>query len=226
MEQTAENEYVKRHNLFYFRNAVRRQIISNNDSERNRDLEELWNQYPQIPAICARQSPEVPEGWLDAGVSFPLRDGNGRRKFSIRVPLGEIWGVQTPWELTDYSRLPDGKIKDALQFVKDRKRPAIRLGSFGSAALQIATELPYLDDASDVDLVIEGGSRDDVDEFRKTLLLAFEKYGISFDVELRINNEYYVKLQELFAGTGTVLAKSEYDVKLVEIQEIWDKLEN
>ena len=225
MEQTASYDYIKRHNLFYFRNEIRRKIITRNDSERNRELEELWNEYPQVPAICARQSQESRDGWVDAGISFPARNGKIRKRFAIRVPAEEIWGVQTPWEVVDFGRLPQGRYRDALEYVALRKRGSIRLGAFGSAALQIATELPYLDEGSDIDLIIEGGKREDLEEFRRLLVLACEKTGVSFDVELKVGRNHYVKFQELFSGTGTVLAKSETDVKLLEIQEIWEALD-
>ena len=92
----------------------------------------------------------------------------------------------------------------------------------GSAALELATGLPYTDEASDIDILLKPAPYDKLLDFYRT---AKENFGeIPMDFELDLPNGYGVKLAEVFMDTKTVLGKSLDNVEILNRKDIMQYL--
>lgn len=103
------------------------------------------------------------------------------------------------------------------------KQAGIGLGVFGSTAMATVTGLPYLHDASDLDLVLtpEPGAR--LGALGEALSLFEIKYRIHVDAEVALGEGYYGKLKELLSGSQTILAKGGEKPVLLSSRAIRDK---
>lgn len=212
----------RRHTLLSMSEAGKRQAAASAQPKDAERLNILWERYPQVPVICARQSGRAPEGWLEGGISFPERDREARIRFALMVPESEILNAVTPWQI--FSSFVEERTALAREktLLKRMEGEDIKIGIFGSMALEQYTGLPYVHDASDFDLVIKARGREALNRFWSEIKTA----GMAADVELLLKSGWYVKAAELFSGSATVLAKSECEAALLSSREVWETIEN
>lgn len=199
----------------------KQQAIACVSSKDAQTLTLLWNRYPQVPVICARQSGRAPKGWLDGGISFPEREGETRVRFAVTVPESEILSVVTPWQIFSmFTQDRSGYVREKEQ-LRRLAGEDLKIGMFGSIALEQYTGLPYVHKESDFDLVVKAGGKEAVNRFWSGVKAA----GMAADAELLLKNGWYVKIAELFSGSGTVLAKNECEAALLSSREVWETIE-
>ena len=98
----------------------------------------------------------------------------------------------------------------------------LQVGILGSAALELATGLPYTDEASDIDILVKPAPYDKLLDYYRTAKENFSE--IPMDFELDLPNGYGVKLAEVFMDTKTVLGKSLDNVEILHRKDIMQYL--
>ena len=96
------------------------------------------------------------------------------------------------------------------------------LGYARNSGLEIATGLPYTDEASDLDFLIKPAEYLKLESFYAECRAEFK--NINMDFELELPNGYGVKLAEIFMQTRTVLGKSIKNVDLLYKKDIMQYL--
>ena len=217
-----------RHDLLWLSKAGREYALQNIEScipsVDNKDLSDdeirtLILGPPQIPAIVRRQE-AAEKGFLQVGFSSATVIDGVRLRIGSKVPVNCIERHITPFDVikfdvtkTEKRPLPIFEILKAL--LEAGNCYNIRVGCFGSAALQLATGLPYWRENSDLDIYLKNeGTRKDLDLFYRQLLKCEEQFGVTIDAEIEFPGRYGVKLKELFAPGKWVLGKGLYDVVL------------
>ncbi|MCL2130557.1 MAG: malonate decarboxylase holo-[acyl-carrier-protein] synthase [Treponema sp.] len=184
---------------------------------------------PLIPAIVRKQEAEQGEGlqkaqlkaldgYISAGFSSPVIIDGVRLRIGSKVLIDSIEKRLSPIDVVDLAKT-EKKSLPFLEILNGLARKGvkcnIKVGCFGSAALQLVTGLPYWRDGSDLDIYLQcNGTRGDLELFFKEVLKYEEQSGITIDAEIEFPGFYGVKLKEFFAPGNLVLGKGLYDVKL------------
>lgn len=181
----------------------------------------------KVPGIMRREEQEVVKGAIAAGFSSPFRYENGRLRIPAFIPEKEIVRVITPYEVVEQECIYRTSCLQALKQIKEVAQDmTIKIGIWGSCALEVYTGLPYTDDQSDLDLLIGINEFSTIEKFYHSLTTISKKYGCKIDMELDLPIGYGVKVAELFMYTEDVLGKSINDVKLIPKKTILKMLKN
>ncbi len=179
----------------------------------------------EIPGIIRRSAPCDRSG-IGIGISFPLFDEGSRLRFDTSVAAEDIRAVQTPCDIInlpfDTSVEPFRALAEIRQALPEWQG---RVGVFGASALQIVTQLPYLHDGSDIDLVFDGGSPDTLLKAYHSLREYESSFGIRIDAEVIVARRLGIKLGELFSNQKTVLAKTINSVEILDRSEVMSLLD-
>ena len=168
-----------------------------------------------IPAIVRRSAP-CDAGGIGIGISFPLRVGDNRLRFSAAVSRAEISAVISPFELLAASAQFTSSQLGALNAVRaDLPIRSGNLGVFGACALHLATGRAYLHAASDIDLLIRSESYAALCATHAMLSAFEQETSIRVDCEVILGNGGGVKLKELLSAQKTVLVKTMRSVDLL-----------
>lgn len=213
-----------RHDLILLTEQGRRQALERLPQAEQCEARALWEQFPKIPLICASQQPEKIPGWVDCGLSFPLRVEENRKRFRLSAAETEITETVTPFQVAGLP-IPDGAQSGLLREVMEAaEKSGIRLGLFGSTALQMFTGYPYLHQGSDLDLLIRTQSVDSLKEFAGSVQALKQASHAALDIEVMLAGGWYCKLSELLSGSQTVLAKGECGLTLLSSACVWEGL--
>ena len=218
----------QRHDLVWLSDAGKDHALRNIQncipSVNEREKTELILSVPPIPAIVRRQ--ETPEdGMLCVGFSSPRIIDGVRLRIGCKVPLDCVIEHKTPFDVVKceakdvsvYGKIRCKKRELLEVFVDAGNRHHIQVGCFGSAALQMATGLPYWQEKSDLDIYLRRqGTRHELDQFFQQLIEYEERFGVTIGAEIEFPGQYGVKLKELYGPGKTVLGKGLYDVRLLE----------
>ncbi|MDO4921015.1 MAG: malonate decarboxylase holo-[acyl-carrier-protein] synthase [Phascolarctobacterium sp.] len=163
-----------------------------------------------------RRSDERPE-MLAVGFVHHQRLQGNRLRIGAFTTMQDIVMTMTPYEVMQRRAFafdaPNLCMETLLKLYSLAAEYDLQIGALGSAALELATDLPYTDDESDIDLLIKPAAYEKLLDFYRT---AQENFGqIKLDFELDLPNGYGVKLPEIFADTRTLLGKSLDDVNLL-----------
>jgi phosphoribosyl-dephospho-CoA transferase len=170
---------------------------------------------PPVPAIVRRQD-AAEEGLLGVGFSFPCIIDGLRLRMASAVPPDCVIKSKTPFDIANGGKknAPNGVALEAL--VEAGGRYHTRVGCFGSAALQMATGLPYLNRNSDLDVYLRHeGTWEELELFFRALLEIERGAGVKIDAEIEYLGKYGVKLRELFGNGATVMGKGLYETALL-----------
>lgn len=170
-----------------------------------------------IPGIvCAPKGP-LADGEIQLGVSFPFREDGVRVRAAVAVTGGEITRVHSPWTLADgLSKTSFEGAGDLLALIELGRTHGVAVGFFGSAALQALTGLPYLEDGSDIDLVVSTRSVAALQAFDRAVTGFAGRRGRRIDAEVACPGGLGVKLRELVSDVTTVLGRGIDGVRLVD----------
>ena len=211
-----EKTQLKRHNLVYLTSEGRQQVLKQLEPHYSGDeltlVTQLFKGSVNIPGIIRRDDTD------NTGIALgfvPCASIDGRRlRLGAFTDSAAICRVQTPYEFLTGSIIERTQCMQAAAYVKSLAASfGLLIGALGSAGLEIATGLPYTDDASDLDVLIKPASYDKLHSFYGKAQQ--ELAGINMDFELDLPNGYGVKLAEVFMETQTVLGKSLNDVELL-----------
>lgn len=210
---------LKRHDLVFVSSSGKEKIWRDIAADHNGDAWQMARDVllggVDIPGFV-RRSDERPEMLAIGFVHYQRLQGN-RLRIGAFTTMQDIVMVMSPYEVMQRKAFafeaPTQCMATLLQLYGLAAEYDLQIGALGSAALELATDLPYTDDASDVDLLIKPAAYEKLLDFYRT---AQENFGhIKLDFELELPNGYGVKLAEIFADTRTVLGKSLDDVNLL-----------
>ena len=184
-----------------------------------------------IPGVARREESEPSEGRIPLGFASWRSSESGRLRFATFALPGEIIAAVTPGDVAAKAA--------ALDSAATGRSPAImafthlsgawsdlplKLGLWGSAALEIETGYAYTHQWSDLDLLLLPVGPVDRSAFQRCLnmVLATEKkFDLRIDAELLVPGGYGVSLKELLSGSSTALGKGLTDVVLLQKTELF-----
>lgn len=202
-----ELEY-ERHDLVYLTEEGKRQAwkyISQED--RWRFGENILRQAVELcPGIMCRQEKRE-EGLIKLGFSWYQRQEGIHIRFASKIKMGEILRIEKPWDLIGLGKkLKNEKINGVLEpIAKTAGQLGVRLGVFGSCAMETATGLPYTDQYSDLDLLVQWGETRNLEAFWKECRRLAGNTLV--DLEIRFPGVGDVKAAEWFSEVSDLLVK-------------------
>lgn len=176
-----------------------------------------------IPAIVTRQPHRPQNGVWQVGFSFPMQKNGTRLRFLSQVPLRGAARHFNPFEAMpeDVSVLPEPTRAILRALLELGALCNLRVGLYGSLALQLLTGLPYLTPHSDYDIYLQPTVP------HPALLLFYEEaqklgvqHGVPLDMEIACPENSAAKLAEVLSGQKTVLCKGLYNVRLCPVAEL------
>lgn len=210
---------LKRHDLVFVssagKNKIWQELSGNYTGEARHMLQDVLHGAAYIPGFV-RRSEERPADIALGFVHHQRLQGN-RLRIGAFAAMQDVVMVMSPYEIMQRrvfaADTPNQCMETLLKLYGLAAEYDLQIGALGSAALELATDLPYTDDASDVDLLIKPAAYEQLLDFYRT---AQENFGhVKLDFELELPNGYGVKLAEIFTDTRTVLGKSLDDVNLL-----------
>jgi phosphoribosyl-dephospho-CoA transferase len=175
----------------------------------------------KIPGIVRREDGKQIPDTIPVGFSSPSRIAGNRLRIAGFVPASEVIQLVSPFTVIDRGFDPRTPCLKALVEIRSvAGELGIKLGVWGSAALEIYTGLQYMDEASDLDLLIGMTRLDTIQTFTDRISEITRKFHCKVDLELDLFSGYGVKVAELFMHTDTVLAKGLNNVILLPKQDI------
>lgn len=216
---------LKRHDFVWLTPAARERIateISHSDSTKALRMACAFL-ATEIPGIVRRSAPC--DIGIGLGISFPIRCEGSRLRFATSVTRDEISTVVSPCQVIELPFEARLKPLQALEQVK-QSLPGLagKLGIYGATALQMLTGLAYLHDGSDLDLVIDGGTPEELFETHRILSAIAESTGVNIDAEVILDGIHGMKLKELVSAQKTVLAKTLHSVELMCRRDVLQSL--
>lgn len=184
----------------------------------------LLSQTVMIPAIVRRRALCDTQA-VSVGFSFPLKLEGNRLRYATSIADADITQVITPWQIITPVRLVGTAYGEAINCLLERAAQLAskqgRIGVYGATALEMVTGLPYVDSDSDIDLVVEGYTLDELyalKEIMEDISLSRNKQHkkVIFDTEVIVAKTWGIKLKELTSSQKTVLAKSINQVEIFQ----------
>lgn len=182
------------------------------------------------PGIARREEFAPREGFVPVGFVSWRAAENGRLRTGSFAAPEEIEAVTSPegavdklaaWDAARAERTPALAALGRLR--ADLEAMPVRLGVWGSAALEIETGLPYTHAWSDLDarLLPEAPLSREALEAILALVTAVEgDFGIRVDAEIRAAGEYGIALKELLGSGVAVLGKRATDAALLSRKDV------
>jgi malonate decarboxylase holo-[acyl-carrier-protein] synthase len=170
-------------------------------------------------AVCAE------EGLVPVGFVPPERLDGRRLRIGAFAYFSEVVDIVTPYELL---RMAIDRRNRCMQAVGEIAKliltKANAVGVLGSVGLEIFTGIPYTNEDSDIDLVVQGCTYDEITKIFKQITDIGSYYDIPIDLEIALTNGYGIKAVELFMDTKTLLGKSLDAVALLERKAVLEVL--
>ncbi|WP_268747891.1 malonate decarboxylase holo-[acyl-carrier-protein] synthase [Pelosinus fermentans] len=175
----------------------------------------------KIPGIVRREDRKQIPDTIPVGFSSPFRIDGNRLRIAGFVPTSAVIQVVSPFAVIDrefFLRTPC--LNALVEVLAVAGELGLKLGVWGSSALEIFTGLQYTDEASDLDVLVGMTRLDTIRTFTNRLAEIARTFHCKVDAELELNSGYGVKVAELFMHTDTVLAKGLNDVILLPKHDI------
>lgn len=180
-----------------------------------------------VPGIVRREEFAPRPGYLPLGFASWRSGENGRLRIASFALPEEIIAKSGPEDVVAKMADAPGRTPalETLGYLRSAwSCPALRLGVWASAALEIETGHPYTHDWSDLDVrlfPVRSVDRETLESCLDAILKAESAFGIRIDAELRLPNEYGIALKEFLNGGATVLGKGRYDVALFQKPDVF-----
>lgn len=215
----------KRHDLVWISASCRARLYAEacagdeGQAETMRRIFDAQGDGCVIPGIVRRD--ENRGTLLPVGFVHPQLFQERRLRVGTFVKFEEVDQTVSPSQLLQMEFAARNHcMKAAAEVSRLVRRAELSIGILGSAGLEIATGLPYTNEASDLDLIIGCGKYDVVAETCRRI----EEIGVNdlleIDIEVELPNGYGIKAKELFMQTRTILGKSLMDVRLLERSQV------
>lgn len=170
------------------------------------------------PAVAARRVDGTRAGMTCLGI--PLPPSRGRARIALRAPARAMSRQRPPLRLAEVIASAPPERRGALEALHAE---ACGLGMVlrvhGSLAWQHLTGEPYVTASSDLDLLLDAGSRWQLGAALRMLQLWELRTGLVADAELRLPGGG-VAWRELVSGAGQVLVKQEAGAALMSRDEV------
>lgn len=179
----------------------------------------------RIPGIVRRADVALPDNLVAVGFSSPFAGPDGRLRLAVMIDVASIVDVMSPYALMAMPISGRTLSLRTLQAAAELSRClGLRLGVWGSAALEVCTGLPYTHQESDLDLLVEPAPLDVLMNFLKDIYELEKRFALRIDVELDLADGYGVQLKELMGPGRMILGKSLADVALLSREHICSQL--
>jgi len=160
-------------------------------------------------------------GTIPLGFCFPLRWQGNRLRLAVEVPETAVIRYAAPEQTAS---MPVGDSTGATRAFNALRQswrwPELRLGVWGSVALEIVTPWLWTDSHSDLDILLVPHSFNKLAQCQETLCKLEQQYQLRIDGEIHLSNGYAINIKEWFSGSSTLLAKSNIDVRLMTRQSV------
>jgi len=174
----------------------------------------------KLPGIVRREEIEATTGEnyytenekVFIGFVHPYTENGQRLRFGSFIMGNKITKLISPYEVSNFDYEPRTPSLKALTEVREK----FKIGVWGSASLEIVTELPYTHDKSDLDLIVKNYPHDELIDLLSTCNELESWMGIKIDVEITLKNGYGINLKEYATETDTLLGKGLRDVILIK----------
>ena len=219
---------LKRHNLVFVsqhgKDKIWEEISQNYQGEALELVRDVLKGDHNIPGFVRRD--DAQPNAVAIGFVHQRRLQGNRIRIGAFTEMQDIDGIMTPYEVMERKAFTVDEATHCIDTVIKLYGLAgsydLQVGVLGSAALELATGLPYTDEASDIDILVKPAPYDKLLDFYRT---AKENFGeIPMDFELDLPNGYGVKLAEVFMDTKTVLGKSLDNVEILHRKDIMQYL--
>ncbi|MGA3174301.1 MAG: malonate decarboxylase holo-[acyl-carrier-protein] synthase [Syntrophorhabdales bacterium] len=179
----------------------------------------------RIPGIVRREDGPPREACVPVGFSDPRSTKGRRLRIAAFARLKDVAAVTSPYDVLSFP-VPRRTASTAALEVAKAKAASLGLvmGVWGSAAMELYTGLPYIGQASDLDLIVAAAPREKLSDFAWQIESIGERFGLRIDVEVDLTNGYGVQLKELLGSGRTVLGKGISAVALFPRQQIVNEL--
>ena len=219
---------LKRHNLVFVsqrgKDKIWEEISQNYQGEPLELVRDVLKGDYNIPGFVRRDDAR-PDAVAIGFVHQKRLQGN-RIRIAAFTEGEDIDGITTPYEVMERKAFTVDEATPCIDTVIKLYGLAgsydLQVGILGSAALELATGLPYTDEASDIDILVKPAPYDKLLDFYRTAKENFS--DIPMDFELDLPNGYGVKLAEIFMDTKTVLGKSLDNVAILNRKDIMQYL--
>jgi phosphoribosyl-dephospho-CoA transferase len=171
-----------------------------------------------LPAVATRRG----QGGLDgaAWLGIPLPPSRGKLRIPLRAPARAVARARPPLRLAEAVASAPAARRGALEALDaEAQGLGILLRVHGSLAWQHLTGEPYMTASSDLDLLLEAGSRWRLGAALRMLQLWERRTGLIADAEIRLPAGG-VAWRELVSGAAQVLVKQEAGVTLLARHEL------
>lgn len=208
-----------RHDLLYVTSAGRDRVCAILERECGGDGPRMAGMFAsgRIPAIVRRMSAcDQPD--IGVGIAFPFRANGTRRRFATAITETEVETRLSPFSIPANGQDASIPVPEAFRRILDLAFvPPDSLGPFGACALQIVTGMPYLDERSDIDLLIHGQGLAALERANAALAALEETLNLKIDTEVILPSGFGVKLKELFSEQKSILVKSVSSVDVIDM---------
>lgn len=179
----------------------------------------------KIPGIVRREDgKQIPDA-IPVGFSSPFRIDGNRLRIAGFVQKKEVIQVVSPFEVIGQDFAPRTPcLKALVEILPLAAELKLKLGVWGSAALEIFTGLKYTDEVSDLDLLVGMNGIDRIRTFSDKLSEVAKEFHCNLDAELDLDVGYGVKVSELFMDSEMVLAKGLHEVIFLPRRAILDRM--
>lgn len=215
----------KRHDLVWISAAGKARIYAEARAEQTKQAEDLrlifgaLGSGRAIPGIVRRE--ENRGILLPIGLVHPQLFQEQRLRVATFIKFEEVDQRLSPAQILQIDFAARNHcMQAAVEVSRLARTTELPIGILGSAGLEIATEFPYTNEESDLDLIIGCGAYDLVGETCRRIVAIGERHYLEIDLEVELPNGYGIKAKELFMQTQTILGKSVLDVKLLARNEI------
>lgn len=178
-----------------------------------------------LPGIVRRGEPALPADAVAVGFSSPVAAQGARRRAAAVVHPSGIARQSTPY---DVFKIPFTGRSPALRAALTIRRifagqPGI--GIWGSAALDIYTNLPFTHAASDIDLVLRGVRAGEIRAVMAEIDRAAGAAGVRADVEITLRSGAGINAREFLSDGPMLLAKGLRAVELMKRETVVRELD-
>lgn len=169
----------------------------------------------RVPAVVRREDGPGRPGCVPVGFSQPARDRNGRLRIAAFARVEDVIRMSSPYDIISIQPFRRTATIRALSATKLRAEAlGLRLGVWGSAAMELYTGLPCTGRGSDLDIVVESACFRKLSHLMLEIEELQERFSTRIDVEVDLPNGYGVQLKELTGEGRMVLGKSMSGVAL------------
>lgn len=201
--------------------------------DENQDEQRYLSQpyFDSIPAIVRRKDERTPTGTVAIAFSSWQRNEQGRIKIADYADDNEIINVITPYDVTqiviEHAQVyTSNRVMKTLKNLILQHQNDVKIGIWGSTALEIVTGYHYIHDDSDLDIILSFThfTNNNINKLHFLLdnIHAIEKENnLRIDPEVDLSNGYGISLKELCSDSKTLLGKSINDISLLSRESVY-----